>query len=138
MAVNKVKILSGKSAALLIVSVVIIAITIVIVTKDDKSKPPTETRVAQLQPQTFCLPPCDEKGKCNEVLTIYGGPGTLHRLRGNAPYRAIANQLDGKRIIYDMPAGWESWTGEAPAGRLRLINAQGVKTTTLVEIVRVR
>lgn len=103
-------------------------------------QPPAEARVTQIYPnvEKFTLPPCTEDGECEEVPTFDAGPGTKHRLRGDAPYRAISVQSDGKRIIYDMPSGWETWTGAAPAGKLRLANAKGAKEKTLVEIIRVQ
>ncbi len=88
--------------------------------------------------QKFYLPACDAKGECEEVPTVDAGPGTKHRIRADAPYRAVSIQPDGKRIEYNMPAGWESWTGAAPAGKVRLMNAKGVQTETPVEILRVQ
>jgi hypothetical protein len=56
-----------------------------------------------------------------ETSTVEAGPGTHHRLWANKPYQAVSVQMDGSRKLYPMPAGWESWTGAAPAGKLRLI-----------------
>lgn len=67
-----------------------------------------------------------------EVPTVEVGSGTRHRLWSNKPYTAVSVQLDGSRILYDMPAGWESWTGAEPMGRLRLI---GKKEGTIVRIL---
>ncbi len=66
-----------------------------------------------------------------EVPTVKVGPGTYHDLRANKPYQAVSVQPDGSRKIYNMPAGWETWTGTAPPGRLRLI---GKEKGTIVKI----
>ena len=132
------------------VAVILIAILLIFVfvsrykDKEEKYKAEESKRQVQAQielqnrTQKFTLPPCTEDGECEEVPTVDAGPGTKHRLRGDVPYRAISNQPDGKRIIYPMPAGWETWTGTAPAGKLRLANAKGAKEKTLVEVIRVR
>jgi len=128
-----------------IVAIILIAILLIFifVSKEKERK----ARRAELQAQAqvefrnklekFVLPPCDND-ECTEVLTVDAGPGTEHRLRGNTPYRAISVQSDGKRIIYNMPSGWETWTGAAPAGKLRLLNVKGAKAQALVEVLRVQ
>lgn len=81
----------------------------------------------QSQPavEQFSLPYSDElkkEGKVQEETpTVEASPGTRHRLWANKPYMAISVQMDGSRNLYNMPAGWESWIGAEPAGRLRLI-----------------
>jgi len=86
-------------------------------------KPPA----VQQQPavEQFSLPYSDElkkEGKEQEgISTVEAGPGTYHRLWANKPYMAVSVQMDGTKNLYNMPAGWESWTGAEPAGRLRLI-----------------
>ncbi len=75
--------------------------------------------------EQFSLPYSDElkkEGKeQEEIPTVEAGPGTRHRLWANKPYQAVSVQMDGTKEFYNMPAGWESWTGAAPAGKLRLI-----------------
>ncbi|NCN94761.1 hypothetical protein GW888_00840 [Candidatus Wolfebacteria bacterium] len=96
-----------------------------------------QTRIEfQKQLQSFYLPPCTEDSECEEVPTVDAGPGTKHRIRADAPYRAVSVQPNGKRIVYNMPEGWETWTGAAPAGKLRLLNAKGAEKEILVEILR--
>ncbi len=88
--------------------------------------------------EKFLIPPCDEKGECEEVPTVHVGPGTIHRIRADAPYKGISTKKDGKRVFYDMPAGWETVTGGANAGIMRLVNIKGAKKDVLVEIIRVQ
>ena len=128
------------------VIIVLIALSLTLVFalqyKKEQAKSKAERAKAQAQaeiqkkPQTFILPACDKNDACEEVPTFDAGPGTRHRIRADAPYRAVSVQSDGKRITYPMPAGWETWTGAAPAGKLRLTNAKGAKTETLVEVLR--
>ncbi|OGG43237.1 hypothetical protein A3G50_01090 [Candidatus Jorgensenbacteria bacterium RIFCSPLOWO2_12_FULL_42_11] len=70
-----------------------------------------------------------------ETPTVEVGQGTHHRLWADKPYLAISVQRDGSRITYPMPDGWETWNGDEPGGRLRLI---GVEEDTLVRIVPVK
>ena len=67
-----------------------------------------------------------------ETPTVWVGPGTYHVLEANKPYKAISIQPDGSRVVYEMPAGRESWVGAAPAGRLRLLAQE---PGTIVKIV---
>lgn len=97
--------------------------------------PPAKTTY---QMKKFYLPPRGDNTEYEEVPTVDVGPGTSHRLRADAPYRAISLKPDGTSKTYNMPAGWETWNGAAPAGKLRLICAVGAKEKTLVEITRVR
>lgn len=70
-----------------------------------------------------------------EIPTVEVGPGIHHRLWANKPYLAVSIQMDGSRIIYSMPAGYETWNGAEPVGRVRLI---GVEENTVVKIVKVK
>jgi len=67
-----------------------------------------------------------------ETPTVEAGPGTHHRLWANKPYKAVSIQKDGSRINYSMPAGYETWNGAEPSGRLRLI---GIEEDTIVRIL---
>jgi len=93
----------------------------------------------QLKTEKFTLPPKEAlNSECEEIPTVDVGPGTIHRLRGDAPYRVISGKPDGTSKIYNMAAGWSTWTGSAPAGKLYLMSAKDVESPTLVEIVRVQ
>lgn len=70
-----------------------------------------------------------------EMPTVEVGRGTRHRLWANKSYLAVSVQKDSSRITYSMPSGWETWNGNEPAGRLRLI---GIEPSTLVKIVKVK
>ena len=70
-----------------------------------------------------------------ETPTVEVGQGTRHRLWADKPYLAVSVQKDGSRITYPMPDGGETWNGDEPGGRLRLL---GVEGDTLVKIVSLK
>lgn len=70
-----------------------------------------------------------------ETPTVEVGLGTHHRLWANKPYLAVSVQHNGSRISYPMPTGWETWNGDEPGGRLRLI---GEEDNTVVKIVKAK
>ncbi|MEK7624320.1 MAG: hypothetical protein AAB404_01145 [Patescibacteria group bacterium] len=70
-----------------------------------------------------------------ETPTVEVGFETRHLLWANKPYQAVSVQKDGSRIIYPMPAGPETWNGDEPGGRLRLI---GKEEDTVIKIVEVK
>lgn len=120
--------LKTKTAGVIIgiVLLAMIVVVIVAVWPENNTSPQPTARVAEtVKAEEFSL----IVGK--EVPTVEVGSGTRHRLWSNKPYTAVSVQLDGSRILYDMPAGWESWTGAEPMGRLRLI---GKKEGTIVRI----
>lgn len=110
--------------SVLVVIGLAIVVGIVVGTKIFSPSKSSTVRERTLREQKFVLPYSDElkkEGKSQqEIITVEDGPGTFHRLWANKPYVAISLEIDGRKS-YNMPAGWNSWTGHWPPGRLWLM-----------------
>jgi len=90
-----------------------------------EKSPPKQSLSSRMTVEQFTLPYSDElKKECKpqeEIPAVEDGPGTLHRIWANRPYIAVSVEADGNRKHFNMPAGWDSWIGHWPPGRLRLV-----------------